>query len=137
MASFIFLPVSDYLLEISSPKATKSRAVGPFTTNDVFVYRNIHRKRSKKVKKGHKYHLFMSFARFRRAVGLFTTSDEPKVRLCRFRRRRRRSTSRRPVYLRRGCNISSPKATIDGPKARLPTSTVQIFRHRRRRNHGL
>ena len=46
----------------SSPKATKSRAVGPYTMN-----------------------------------------DGPKARLYRFRRRRRRSTGRRPVYLRRRC----------------------------------
>ena len=30
----VFLPVSDYVSKISSPKATISRAVGPFTTND-------------------------------------------------------------------------------------------------------
>ena len=46
-------------VNISSPKATKSRAVGPFTTND----------------------------------GL-------KARLCKFRRRRRRTTGRRPVHVR-------------------------------------
>ena len=64
MASFMFLPVSDYFSEISSPKATKSRAVGPFTTNDVFVYRNIHRKRSKKVKNRSQilfFHVFCPF----------------------------------------------------------------------------
>ena len=45
---FMFLPVSDYDSMISSPKATKSRAVGPFTTNDVFVYGNIHKKGQKR-----------------------------------------------------------------------------------------
>ena len=68
MASFMFLPVLDYFSEISSPKATKSRAVGPFTTNDVFVYRNIHRKRSKKVTK-------------LRAVCPFNMIDGPKARV--------------------------------------------------------
>ena len=90
------LTVSDYVSKISSPKATKSRTVGPFITNN------------------------------------------GPARLCKFRRRRRRTTGQRPVhvpvYLRRGCNISSPKATklravclfnmIDGPKARIPASTV-------------
>ena len=33
---FMFLPVSDYVSNISSPKATNHPGVGPFTTNYVF-----------------------------------------------------------------------------------------------------
>ena len=56
-------------VNISSPKATKSRAVGPFTTN-----------------------------------------DGPRARLCKFRRRRRRKTGRRPVHVRDGRWGRGPKA---------------------------
>ena len=42
-----FLPVSDYVSEISSPKATKSRAVRPFTTNYVLFSKKIHKKGQK------------------------------------------------------------------------------------------
>ena len=76
-----------------------------------------------------------------RAVGPLTMNDGPQACLCRFCRQRRRSTGRRPVYLRRWCqyfvaegdqitghrpvhynrraegpsvHFSSPKAMIDG-----------------------
>ena len=144
--------VSDYVSKISSPKATKSRTVGPFTTNDgpkarlcIFVAIS-----SPKATKS-------------RVVGPFTMNNGPKARVYRFRRRRRRSTGRRPVYRCRRCKyfveegdkitgrrpvnyerraagpyvqISSRKATMNGPKARVPASMMPIFRRRRRPNHG-
>ena len=107
MASFMFLPVLDYFSEISSPKATKSRAVGP-SPRMTFLFTETY---IKKVKKGHeitgrmpvKYdrraegpctcvdgvNISSPKATKSRAVGPFTTNDGPKARLCKFRRRRR------------------------------------------------
>ena len=145
------LPVSDYVSKISSPKAAKSRTIGPFTMND-----------GPKARQCIFIAISSPMATKSRMVGPFTMKNGPKARVYRFRRRRKRSTGRRPVYrcrqckyfveegdkitgrrhvtgrrpvyLRRGCNISSPKATksravcpfnmIDGPKARVPASTV-------------
>ena len=69
------MPVSDYVSKISSPKATKSWAVRPFTTNDVLLFENIH----KKVKKGQKQVTngkFYVFARFRLFFGDFVAEGD-------------------------------------------------------------
>ena len=103
----------------------------------------------------HKYHLFMSFARFRLCLEYFVAEGDE-------------ITGRMPVYHERRAEgplcifvaISSPKATksravvpltmnrrpvcadfvaegdIDGLKACGPALIVPIFRRRRRRNHG-
>ena len=191
MAFFMFLPVSDYVSKISSPKVTKSRAVGLSTMNDgpkarLYRFRRrrrpstgrrpVHRCRRCKyfvaegdeitavgpltTNHGPKAHLISSPKVTKpRAEGPSTMNNGPKARLYRFRGRRRRSTGRRPVNRCRRCKyivtegdeitgrrpvnyerraegpsvqISSSKATIDGPEARLPTSTMPIFRRRRR-----
>ena len=76
MAFFhVFLPVSDYDSKISSPTATKSRAVHPFTTNDVLLFENIH----KKGQKGQKQVTngkFYVFARFRLFFGDFVAKGD-------------------------------------------------------------
>ena len=132
MASFMFLPVLDYFSEISSPKATKSRAVGPFTTNDVFVYRNIHRKRSKKVKNGSQIPFVYVFCPFQ------TMSR-------RFRRRRRRNhgpyaCSLRTAFFENIHKKSQKRSKIGHKWHVLCFCPFQIifrrFRRRRQRNHG-
>ena len=76
MAFFhVFLPVSDYISKISSPKATKSRTVRPFTTNYVLCSKTY----IKKVKKGQKQVTngkFYLFARFRLFVGDFVAEGD-------------------------------------------------------------
>ena len=188
---FMFLPVSDYVSKISSPKVTKSRAVGPSTMNDgpkARLYMFCRRRRPSTGRRpvhrcgrckyfvaegdeitavgpvttnhGPKAHLISSPKVTKpRAEGPSTMNNGPKARLYRFRGRRRRSTGRWPVNRCRRCKyivtegdeitgrrpvnyerraegpsvqISSSKATIDGPEARLPTSTMPIFRRRRR-----
>ena len=104
MASFMFLPVLDYFSEISSPKATKSRAVGPFTTNDVFVYRNIHKKGQKRSR---------NYGPYARLIW---------------------STGRRPVYLRRRCKYFVEEATKSRAVGPFTTNDFFVYRniHRKR-----
>ena len=71
----VFLPVSDYISKISSPKTTKSRAVCPFTTNVVLLFENIHKKGQKRSKTGHKWQV-LSLARFRLFFGDFVAEGE-------------------------------------------------------------
>ena len=71
----VFLPVSDYISKISSPKATKSRTVRPFTTNYVLCSKTY----IKKVKKGQKQVTngkFYLFARFRLFFGDFVAEGD-------------------------------------------------------------
>ena len=144
---------------ISSPKATKSRAAHPFTTNFVLFSKNIHNKGQKGQKQV--------------TNGIFSCLCPFQTMSPRFRPRRRQITGRRPVhyelrffppkiYIKRSkrskkghklhffmflpvsdyvSKISSPKVTKsravglstmnDGPKARL-----YRFRRRRRPSTG-
>ena len=71
----MFLPVSDYISKIWSPKATKFWAVRPFTTKDVLLFENIH----KNVKKGQKQVTngkFYVFASFRLFFGDFVAEGD-------------------------------------------------------------
>ena len=108
MAFFhVFLPVSDYISKISSPKATKSRTVRPFTTNVVLLFENIHKNGQKRSKTGQKWHFscFLPVSDYvskisspkaakSRTIGPFTMNDGPKARQCIF----VAITGGRPVY---------------------------------------
>ena len=149
---FMSFARSDYISKISLPKATKSRSVGLFTTND-----------GPKARQCFFGAISSPSATKSRMVGPFTMNKGTKARVYRFRRRRRRSTCLRPVYRCRRCKyfveegdkitgrrpvnyerraagpsvqISSRKAKMNGPKARVPASMMPIFCRRRRPNHG-